>query len=138
MLEPWWTVGEMAIGPFGTHACFGGECAERGLTWIIGADAMWMRSAVAVRAAGYIAMFVLLALAGALAAKRIPHLIAKLTFVALLTAGVTGSYFTFAFPGVADSSVGIGLFLFVVGIGLGVVAPITVMRSAAASPRARR
>ena len=138
MQKAWWSVGEMAIGPFGTRACFSGECAERGLSWIIGAESLWMRSAVAARAAGYIAMFVLLALAGALAAKRIPHLVAKLTFVTLLTAGVTGGYFALAFPGVPSSSVDIGLFLFIAALVLGAVAPVIVVRSAAAAPPKRR
>src|SRR5688572_12420994 len=69
----WWTAGEVAIGPFGARHCFGGECRESGLAWIGGSE-LWMRSAVATRAAGYIAMFVLLAFAGGIAAKREPRL----------------------------------------------------------------
>ena len=102
----------------------------RGINWITGADDLWILSAVAARAAGSIACFVLLALAGALAAKRVPHLVAKLALVALITAGVTGGYFAFAFPGVGGSGVDLGVFLFVAALVLGWVAPILVMRSA--------
>src|SRR4051812_682717 len=76
MQSPWWTAGEVRIGPFGARHCFGGECRETGLRWI-GASDLWMRSGIAARAGGYIAMFFLIGVAGALAAKRIPKLISK-------------------------------------------------------------
>src|SRR4030095_9442696 len=87
MQKAWWSVGDATIGPFGTRACFGGECRETGLSSIGGSE-MWVRSAVAVTAAGYIAMIILITLAGALAAKRISHLLARLSIVAILTAAV--------------------------------------------------
>lgn len=130
MQKAWWSVGEGAIGPFGTRACFGGECRETGLSWLGGSD-MWMRSAVAVRAAGYIAMFVLIALAGALAAKRIPHVVARLAIVAILTAAATGGYFVAASPvsALAGSSIDLGVFLLVAGCVLGVASVVCVMRA---------
>src|SRR5262245_49802860 len=92
----WWGIGEVGIGPFGSRHCFTGECRESGLAWIGGSD-LWMRSAVASRAAGFIAMFVLLMFAGALAAKREPKLIARGVIAAIVTAAVTGAYFAAAF-----------------------------------------
>src|SRR5262245_42761394 len=71
----WWEVGEVAIGPFGARRCFSGECSETDLGWIGGSD-LWLRSAIAARVAGYIAMFVLLMFAGARAANREPKLVA--------------------------------------------------------------
>jgi hypothetical protein len=92
----WWTAGEVSIGPFGARHCFGGECRETGLSWIGGTD-LWMRAGVAARAGGYIAMFVLILLAGGLAAKRIPRLVARCSIVAILTAVVSGAYDLCAF-----------------------------------------
>src|SRR5262245_66496181 len=93
----WWGIAEVAIGPFGSRHCFGGECREAGLAWIGGSE-LWMRSAVATRAAGYIAMFVLLMFAGAIAAKREPTLVARGVAAAIVTAAATGGYFALAYP----------------------------------------
>src|SRR5688572_5439606 len=125
----WWTVGEVAIGPFGARHCFGGECRETGLAWIGGSD-LWMRSAVATRAAGYIAMFVLIMLGGAIAAKREPRIIARGALASIVTATATGVYFAAAFPGIAGVSVDRGLFMFAAGIVLGVAAVVYFLRSA--------
>ncbi|HEY5926305.1 MAG TPA: hypothetical protein VIV11_31685 [Kofleriaceae bacterium] len=123
----WWTVGEVSIGPFGSRHCFGGECRESGIAWIGGSD-LWMRSAVAARAAGYIVMFVFLMFAGAIAAKRTPVLVARGAAAALLTAAVTGSYFAAAFPGVNGASVSRGLFEFAAGLIFGVAALVLFLR----------
>ena len=123
----WWSAGEVSIGPFGARHCFGGECRETGLSWIGGSE-MWMRSGVAARAGGYIAMFVLIIVAGALAAKRIPRLMAKASLVAILTATVSAGYFLFAFPGVNTATIGPGIVLFAIAIGLGVASAIVTLR----------
>src|SRR5688500_1856315 len=81
----WWSIAEVAIGPFGSRHCFGGECRASGLGWI-GGDDLWLRSAVATRAAGYITMFALLMFAGALAAKREPRLVARGVLASIVTA----------------------------------------------------
>jgi hypothetical protein len=124
----WWSAGEVSIGPFGARHCFGGECRETGLSWIGGTE-MWMRSGVAARASGYISMFVLIIVAGALAAKRIPRLMAKASLVAILTAIATGGYFLVSFPGVNSATIGPGLILFGVAIGLGVASAVTTLRT---------
>lgn len=123
----WWSAGEVSIGPFGARHCFGGECRETGLSWIGGSE-MWMRSGVAARAGGYIAMFVLIIVAGALAAKRIPRLMAKASLVAIITATASAGYFLFAFPGVNSATIGAGMVLFGAAIVLGVAAAITTLR----------
>lgn len=124
----WWKVAEVTVGPFGSRACFGGECRERGLAWIGGTD-LWMRAAVASRAAGYIAMFALVFLAGALAAKRVPVLIARMSIVAILTALVSGIYFYVAFPDLKEASLGLGLFFFAAAAIAGMAAAIIVARA---------
>jgi hypothetical protein len=124
----WWHVAEVTVGPFGSRHCFGGECRETGLAWLGGSD-LWMRAAVATRAAGYIAMFAFVVLAGAIAAKRVPVLVARASIVAVLTATASGIYFIAAFPGLPEASLGVGAVLFAVGIVAGMAAAIVVLRS---------
>ncbi len=123
----WWTAfGETAVGPFGTLRCFG-ECSETDLVWIGGSD-LWMRSAVATRAAGYIAMFVLLMFAGALAAKREPKLLARGVLSAIVTALVAGIYFAAAIPHLDGLAWSYGGIVFAAGIVLGVTAVVMFLR----------
>lgn len=132
----WWSAGEVAIGPFGSRHCFGGECRETGLSWLIalgrtdGASVsdLWMRAGVGARAAGYISMFMLIVLGGGLAAKRIPRLVARASLVAILTAIVTGGYFALGFPGLGGANVSYGVFFFVAAIVLGVAAAVFTLR----------
>lgn len=124
----WWKVAEVTVGPFGSRHCFGGECRESGLSWIGGSD-LWMRAGVASRGAGFIAMAVLVFLAGAIAAKRIPVLVAKMSIVSILTALVTGIYFFVAFPGLKEASLGAGLFCFIAAAVAGMAAAIIVARA---------
>src|SRR5215471_4815769 len=60
----WWSIGDVSIGPLGAHSPFGGL---GGLSWA-GGSARWERFGSATFAAGLIAMFVLIVVAGALAA----------------------------------------------------------------------
>lgn len=124
----WWKVAEVTVGPFGSRHCFGGECRESGLAWIGGTD-LWMRAAVASRGAGYIAMFALVFLAGAVAAKRTPVLVARMSIVAIITALATGIYFFVAFPGLKEASLGIGVFCFFAAAVVGMAAAIIVARA---------
>jgi hypothetical protein len=123
----WWTAGEVSMGPFGSRHCFGGECRESGLGWLGGSD-LWMRSGVAARAGGYIAMFFLIVLAGGHAARRIPRLMARAAIVSILTAVVTGAYFAATFPGVPGAVVSRGLVMFPLAIVIGVLAAVTTLR----------
>lgn len=122
----WWTVGEVAIGPLGSRYCFGGDCRPGGLTWI-GGTATWQRSATATWAAGFVSMAALIALAGAIAAGRVPRLLAKSSLMAIGTAVVVSGYFVVAFPGIGGASIGYGIGLYATAAGLGVAAPLRVL-----------
>jgi hypothetical protein len=123
----WWSAGEVAIGPFGSRSCFSGECRESGLSRFSGSE-LWMRSATATRAAGYIAMFVLLMFAGALAAKREPKLIARGAISAILTSAVVGAYFAVAAPTINGANMSYGVFLYAGAVLLGVTAVVLFLR----------
>src|SRR5690242_17046434 len=122
-IEPWWKAGETAIGPAGTHHCFGGDCRSTSLLWLGGSD-LWMRSAVATRTAALIAFALLVLLAGAVAAKRVPKLVARTTMVALSAAVVVGAYFFVKYPSPGGDHLGIGGLLYAVGIVSGAFAAI--------------
>src|SRR6185295_3752952 len=62
----WWSIGDVSIGPLGARSPFGGL---GGFSWA-GGSARWERFGTATFAAGLIAMFVLVIVAGALAARR--------------------------------------------------------------------
>jgi len=89
----WWTVGEHTIGPVQSERCFQGSgCEKTDLAWTDGSDA-WARAGVATWAAGMVAMVVMLALAGALAAKQRGRLAAQVALIATMTAIVAGALF---------------------------------------------
>jgi hypothetical protein len=76
-------------------------------------------------------MFLLLVVAGAVAARRVPRLAAKTTLVSIGTAVVTGALFVAQFPGVEGAAVSIdrGLWLFGIAIALGIAACVAVLRA---------
>lgn len=124
----WWTVGEATVGPFG--GCFHGDCQSH-LAWLGGGD-LWMRSALATGAAGVIAMFVLTGVAGAVAAKRVPRVVAKSALVAIATALACGTYFVAKFPSgpIGDQAhVTLGPALYVLGAALGIAGALLVVTS---------
>jgi hypothetical protein len=129
----WWSISEVTIGPFGSRHCFGGECTSTGFAWL-GQHDFFMRSAVATRAGGYIAMFAYILVAGGAAAKRVPALVARAGVVAILTATVAAISFYVKFPGgIGETSLGAGPFMFAIGIVSGVAASIMVHRAARAA-----
>ena len=127
----WWSIGEVTIGPFGSHHCFGGSCRTTGLAWI-GASDLWMRVAIGTGAAGLLAAALLVMLGGAVAAGRVPKLLAWTGGVAILTASVVGAFFLAGFHGVggAHATPGRGVALFFGAIPLGLGAAMLVLRSA--------
>jgi hypothetical protein len=127
---PWWSLAEVTIGPFGSRHCFGGECTSTGFAWL-GQHEFFMRSAVATRAAGYIAMFAYIVIAGTVAGKRVPTLIARAGVVAILTATAAAIGFYVKFPGgsIGTPSIGAGPFMFGVAIVSGIAASIMVHRA---------
>ncbi len=124
----WWSAGEVSFGPFGAHDCFGGECRTTGLSWLGGTD-LWMRSAVATRVAGFILVATSIMLAGAVAARRVPRLIARMTIVALATAILAAAYFVVRCPDIDTRAIGMGLPLFGAAIACAIGAVALVLRT---------
>jgi hypothetical protein len=122
----WWSIGGVEIGPHGTRSPFAGATDLR---WMGDAE-RWARFGTATWAAGLIAMFVLIVVAGGLAANRTPRLAARTALVAIATALAVGTMFVLGRP---DNgmvmSVGRGLYLFGAAILTGVVAAVSVLRA---------
>lgn len=123
----WWVIGEVEIGPFGTRSPFGGP---GDLGWA-GGSARWERFGVATWAAGLIAMFVLLVLAGAVAARRVPRLAARTTLVAIGTATLVGIAFLMSRPDHGlPFELARGTYLFAGAVIAGTLVAIRVLRAA--------
>ncbi len=129
----WWSVGDVEIGPFGSRQCFGGACRPTSLSWIGGSE-RWARAGIATWAGSLIAMLVLLIVAGAVAARRVPRLAARVALVAIATSLAAGVGFIAQFPGVPGAGVDRGLFLFGGAIVVGVVAAAATLRLRSPSP----
>lgn len=129
----WWSVSEVEIGPFGSRQCFDGECRPAGLGWVGGSE-RWMRTGIGTWAAGFLSMFLLVVLAGTVAARRVPRLLAKMTLVSIVTAALAGTWFVVQYPGVQGASADRGLWLFVGAVVLGAIAAIGVLRAPRQAP----
>jgi hypothetical protein len=125
----WWSIdGGFEIGPHGSRQCFGGECKPAGLGWVAGSE-RWMRLGVATWAGGLFSMLLLVVLAGTVAGKRIPRLLAKTTLVAIATATVAGTWFYLSYPGVNGASVDRGAWLFPIAVLCGAAGAFAVVRA---------
>lgn len=125
----WWSIGDVAVGPLGAKSPFGGL---GGLSWA-GGGARWERLGTATWAAGAIAMFVLIVVAGAVAAHRTPRLAAKTALVAIATAALAAAGFVAARPDQGlPFELGRGVVLFGAAVITGALAAIGVLRSPAA------
>jgi len=130
----WWLIGDVELGPGGTRSSFGGAGA---LSWA-GGSARWERFGVATWAAGLIAMFVLVVLAGGLAARRTPRLAAKTSLVAIGTAAAVAAGFVASRPDNGlPFTLGRGLLLFAISVLCGTAAAIIVLRTPRAASRDR-
>ena len=123
----WWTIGEVAVGPFGSRHCFGGDCRPGGLAWTGGGD-LWMRTAVATWVGSLLTMVLLLGVAGAIAANRMPKLLAKSVLTSLVTTAIAGAYFAIKLPEMPGTTIGQGLIAFIAACVLGAVTAIRVIR----------
>jgi len=122
----WWTIGDVEIGPSGSRSSFGGL---GDLSWA-GGDARWERFGVSTWAAGLIAMFVLVVLAGAVAANRVPRLVAKTALVAIATAALVGVAFVAARPDNGlPFALGRGIGWFAAAVVAGVIGAVRVVRT---------
>ena len=127
---PWWAIGEAEVGPFGAQRCGGGTCAPAGLAWLGGGE-RWIRIGMATWAAGMIALVLLVVMAAAIAAKRVPRLVAKTVLVSIATAGCTGGALFAMFPGdeFPAATIQRGVWLFAIAIVLGTTSAIMVLRT---------
>jgi hypothetical protein len=119
----WWTIGDAEIGPFGAHTDFGGPM---NLARFASSD-RWGRFGIATWAGGLVAMFVLVVLAGAIAAKRVPRLAAKTALIAIATATLAAIAFYLGFPSELPGAVDRGVPIFGAGIVFGLAAAIAVL-----------
>ncbi|HET9626876.1 MAG TPA: hypothetical protein VFP84_36200 [Kofleriaceae bacterium] len=125
----WWTIGDVEVGPFGSRSPFGGH---GDLAWA-GGSTQWLRFGKATWAAGLIAMFVLVIVAGGLAARRAPRLAAKTALIAIATAGLAGVGFLATRPANGmPFQLDRGVALFALAIVTGVTAAIAALRTRAA------
>lgn len=120
----WWSIGDVTIGPFGAHSPFGGA---GDLSWA-GDNPRWERFAAATGAGGLIAMFVLVVLAGAVAAKRVPRLAARTAIAAILTAGLAAIGFIATRPTDLPFALDRGVALFALAVVAGAIAAVRVLR----------
>lgn len=121
----WWTIDDITVGPLGAHSPFGGP---GGLSWT-GGSPRWERLGAATWAGGMIAMFVLIVLAGGLAARRIPRLAARTAIVAIATAMLAGAGFVATRPeNGLPFALDRGAALFAIGIVIGALAAAGVLR----------
>lgn len=112
----WWVLGpDVGVGTISTERCFAGECGFGSLTWT-GGSALWQRAGWATYAAGLCAAVLLVALAGALAAKRAGRLVAAMVAIAAVTALVAGATFFQRRPELPGAELGRGAILFVVAL----------------------
>jgi hypothetical protein len=126
----WWSVEEFVeIGPFGGRRNFGNQgWQSTSLGWI-GAGDRWMRLGIATWAAGLLSTLMLVILAGLVAGRRIPRLLAKSTLVAIATAAIAGTWYFVSYPGVQGATVDRGAYLFPIAVLLGAAGAIAVVRT---------
>jgi hypothetical protein len=124
----WWDIDGSTVGPFGARLCHDADCRSGGLA-SLGGD-RWMRFGMATWAAGLIALLVLVVMAAAIAARRVPKLVARTVLVSVVTGAIAGVAFVATFPGERFPSAAIahGAYLFAVAVVLAAAAAITVLR----------
>ena len=127
----WWSIANVEIGPFGSRSPFRGAGA---LSWA-GGSARWERFGVATWAGALIAMFVLVVVAGAVAANRVPKLAAKTALVAIATAVATAIGFVASRPeNGLPFAIGRGMPLFGAAVLVGLVVAVAVLRARLRTP----
>ncbi len=123
----WWSISDVTLGPLGARSPFGGI---GGFSWA-GGSAQWERFGFATYAAGLIAMLVLIFVAGALAARRVPRLAAKTAIVAITVATLVGSGFAKGVPhNGLPFALDRGFWLFAGAVVVGACAAASVLRQA--------
>jgi len=87
-----------------------------------------MRTAVATWVGSLLTMVLLLGVAGAIAANRMPKLLAKSVLTSLVTTAIAGAYFAIKLPEMPGTTIGQGLIAFIAACVLGAVTAIRVIR----------
>jgi hypothetical protein len=125
----WWSIaGVVEIGPHRSWQCFKGECVPAGMSWI-GASAQWERFGIATWAAGLVGALAMVLLAAAIAAGRVPRLLAKMALVSVVTALAASTAFVAKFPGVTGAELDRGALLYIVAMVFGAAAAVTTLRT---------
>ena len=128
-------IGDVEIGPFGSLSPFGGPGK---LSWA-GGTARWERFGVATGTGGLIAMLVLVVVAGAVAAHRVPHLAAKTALVAIATATAAALGFVATRPDNGlPFELGRGVALLAFAVVVGVFVAVRVLRTPRPAPPSTR
>ena len=136
----WWSIGDaVTIGPVSSTSCFTtsddpagadpaavGDCKPGGLGWVQG-SALWQKAGMATYAAGLIAAFVLVVLAGGVAAGRPGRLAAGTAVVGAITMTGMGVLFIATYPGLQGSAIDRGVWFFAGGVVAAVVAAAIVL-----------
>jgi len=137
----WWKVGDVVeVRPTGTQSCFEADaCMSGDLGWLGGGE-LWRRAGFATWTAGMITVLAMVALGGAVAAKRRGTTLAGMTLVSAMTAAVAGAVFVWRFPGMSwpqgmaeglpepDASMAAGPLLYLAGAGAAAIAAMIVLR----------
>lgn len=109
----WWDVGpDVHVGLSATERCFGGDCAYSTLAWA-GGSPTWERLGVATYVGALLTALALVALGGAVAARRTGRLAAAVVTVALVTATAVAIGFHALAPVLPGATLGRAPFLFV-------------------------
>jgi hypothetical protein len=131
----WWVIGgDVRIGTIATERCFGGQCGMGSLGWT---GDTWERAGFATYAAGLCTAAVLVALAGALAARRTGRLVGAVVAVSIVTAAVAGGVFFSTRPEIPGATLGRGAILFAVALVVSIAAAALTL-TARPSDRAER
>lgn len=108
----WWDVGpDVHVGLSATERCFGDECAYTTLAWT-GGSPTWERLGVATYVGALLSALALVALGGAVAARRTGRLAAAVVTVATLTATAVAIGFHVTAPELPGATMGRGPLLF--------------------------
>lgn len=120
----WWDLGGgVHISLTGTERCFDGDCGVGALGWT-GGSGLWERAGVGAYVGSLCAALVLVALAGAVAARRAGRLAAAVVAVATATTTAAGVGFVAMAPAIPGAALGRGVIIFAVGVVLAIAAVI--------------
>ncbi len=125
----WWQVDPgILIGPRGSRHCFDGECRRGTLGWLRGSST-WELAGTLAFASALVLAAILVFTAGALAARRHPHQVARSTWVAITLCLVSGAGFFLAFPGLAGAHAAWGPLALVGAITCAAVTATSILRA---------